>query len=399
MEGTEGQLCTRLTDGLRRDDTDCFTLLDHLTGSEVTSVTLRTNTMLGFTGEYGTDNNLFDTCCFDRFASSLTDLFAGSDDEVTVVIMDIVYGYTTEDTGGEGCFDVTVLVFDRTCCNTTEGTTVFLIDDDIMRYIDETTSEVTGIGGLQGGICQTLTGTVGRDEVLEHGHTLFKVRDNRVLDVGTCIGRAGFHRLGHNTTDTGELFDLTGITTGTGVHHHVNGVESFVRLRHMLHNDLGQLLIDLFPGINGLTITLIVTDETVDVVEVELIDGRITLGYELLTLLRNDDIIEVEGQTTLEGAVVTEVLDVVEEFRCASHTAGLDDIGDDGLDSALLHEHVLITDLLRHVLVDDDTSRCGLDELTLDTHFDFCVDVGPSFVEGDDRLLFGVEHETFTLRA
>ena len=240
---------------------------------------------------------------------------------------------------------------------------------------------------------------MGRDEVLEHGHTLFEVRDNRVLDVGTCIGRAGFHRLSHNTTDTGELFDLTGVTTGTGVHHHVHGVESLVRLSHMLHNDLGQLLIDIFPSINGLTITLIVTDETVDVVEVEFIDGRVTFGYELLTFLRNDDIIEVEGQTALESAVVTEVLDVVEELSCTSDTACLDDVGDDRLDRTFLHEHVLIADLLGHVLVDNDTTRGGLDQFAVDTHFHFGVDVCPSFVEGDDGFLFGVEGETFTFCA
>ena len=101
--------------------------------------------------------------------------------------MDVVYRYTSEDTGRQRSFYVTVLVLDCTCCDTTERTTVFLVDDDIVRYIDETTCEVTGIGRLQSGIGKTLTGTVRRDEVLQHRHTFFKVRDNRVLDVSTRV--------------------------------------------------------------------------------------------------------------------------------------------------------------------------------------------------------------------
>ena len=164
-----------------------------------------------------------------------------------------------------------------------------------MRHIDETTCEVTGISRLQSGIRQTLTGTVGRDEVLEHGHTFLEVRENRVLDIGTGVGRAGLERLTHDTTDTCELLDLVGVTTCTGVHHHIYRVESFVRLLHVLHDDTLEFLIDLFPSINGLAVALVVGNETVDVVEVDIIDNGITLGDLLFLLLRDDDIIEVEG--------------------------------------------------------------------------------------------------------
>ena len=55
VEGTHGQLCTRLTDGLCRDDADCLTDLNRLTGCHVGTVALRTHTDMGLTGQDGTD--------------------------------------------------------------------------------------------------------------------------------------------------------------------------------------------------------------------------------------------------------------------------------------------------------------------------------------------------------
>ena len=55
MERTHGQLCTRLTDGLCRDDADCLTDLYRLTGCHVGAVALRAHTDMGLAGQDGTD--------------------------------------------------------------------------------------------------------------------------------------------------------------------------------------------------------------------------------------------------------------------------------------------------------------------------------------------------------
>jgi hypothetical protein len=47
--------------------------------------------------------------------------------------------------------------------------TIFFHDHDILRYIYQTTSQVTRIGCFQGRIGQTFTGTVSRDKVLQYG--------------------------------------------------------------------------------------------------------------------------------------------------------------------------------------------------------------------------------------
>ena len=83
-----------------------------------------------------------------------------------------------------------------------------------MSHVDKTAGKVTGIGGLKRGVGKTLTGTVGRDEVLKHRQTLLEVRKNRVLDDLTTFGTA-LLRFRHKTTHTGELTDLVLRTTRT----------------------------------------------------------------------------------------------------------------------------------------------------------------------------------------
>ncbi|MBQ9892476.1 MAG: hypothetical protein IJM35_04905, partial [Bacteroidales bacterium] len=59
---------------------------------------------------------------------------------------------------------------------------VFFGDDHIVGDVHQTAGQVTGISRLEGGIRQTLTGTVRRDEVLEHRHSFLQVGNDRVLD-------------------------------------------------------------------------------------------------------------------------------------------------------------------------------------------------------------------------
>ena len=52
---------------------------------------------------------------------------------------------------------------------------VVLADDELLRDVDETTGQVAGVGGAQGGVGETLAGTVGGDEVLEDREALTEV--------------------------------------------------------------------------------------------------------------------------------------------------------------------------------------------------------------------------------
>ena len=98
MERTEGQLCTRLTDGLSSDHTDSLTLLNHLAGSEVTAVTLHADTMLALAGEHRTNLHTLNGRVFDGLCDRLCDLLTGSDNKLTCGGMDdVVYRHTTKD--------------------------------------------------------------------------------------------------------------------------------------------------------------------------------------------------------------------------------------------------------------------------------------------------------------
>ena len=237
VECTQRQLCTRLTDGLCSDDTDSFALVDHTTGGKVTSVTLGTNTTLGLTGQYGTDFYAFNRRIFNLLRNGLRDFLTGSDNQFARSGMDnIVNGNTSQDAFVERRDDLIVVLQSRTN-QSTERSAVFFIDDHIVRHIDQTTSQVSGVGCLQCRIGQTLTCTVRRDKVLQHGKTFLKVRKNRVLD-NLCTFCTGFLRLRHQTTHTGKLTDLFFRTTGTGIQHHEYGIEALVVFRNRLHQDV-----------------------------------------------------------------------------------------------------------------------------------------------------------------
>ena len=276
-----------------------------------------------------------------------------------------------------------------------------------MGNVYETAGEVTGVGRLQGGIGKTLTGTVRRDKVLEHGHAFLKVRKNRVLNNLRAFG-TGFLGLGHKTTHTGELGNLVGTTTGTRVEHHEHSVETLVGFGHLLHEGLFQVGIDVRPSIDYLIVTLVVGDETHVVVHRDLVDFLVTALHDVSLFGRNDDIVEVERQTAFVGLAVTEVLDTVEELAGAGHTHGLDDAGNDVAQGLLGDNGIDITYFDGDNLVDDNAAHRGLDEVLIDVafliyiiyhHLNGGMHVDAALVEGDDGFFGTVEGEAGAFRA
>ena len=83
------------------------------------------------------------------------------------------------------------------------------------------------------------------------------------------------------------------------------------------------------PGVDDLVVTLVVGDETHVVVLHDLLHFGISFLDERLFLRGDDHILQVEGETSLEGHGVTQVLDVVEVLCRACHATGLDHLADD----------------------------------------------------------------------
>ena len=273
-----------------------------------------------------------------------------------------------------------------------------------MRYVHQTTGQITSVGSLHSGISQTLTGTVSRDEVLQHRHTLLEVRQNGVLNDLSTLG-ACLLGLGHQTTHTGELTDLVLTTTGTGVEHHEYGVEALVGLGHLLHQNVAKVVVDMCPGIDNLVVTLVVGNETHVVVLGNLLNLGITLLHQVFLRLRDNDIVEVERQTSLVSHAVTEVLDTIEELTGLSETNVLDDVGNDVAQRLLRDDLVDIAHLLGDDAVYDDTTDRGLHHMTaglaindiVDNDLHLSVQVTPTLVMGNDSLLRTVEGQALTL--
>ena len=175
VERTERKLRTRFTDRLRRDNADGFAFLHHAAGGKVAAVALHADAVLAFAGEDGADFYAFDGRCLDFGGNGFGNFFAGGNDELARGGVDnVVNGNAAENALAEGGNDF-VAVFEGGADETAQRAAVFLGDDDIVGNVYETAGEVTGVGRLQGGIGKTLTGTVRRDKVLEHGHAFLEV--------------------------------------------------------------------------------------------------------------------------------------------------------------------------------------------------------------------------------
>ena len=293
MECTQCQLCTRFTNRLGSNYTDSLTFLNHMVRSQITAVTFRANSLLRFASQYRTDFNTFDRRLLYLLSDIFCNFFTTSNQQFSGLGMyDIMYGYTTKDAFVQGSDNFIVVL--KVCTNqSAERTAILFINNNIMRNIYQTTSQISGIGSLQCGIGQTFTGTVGRDKILQYGKSFFKVRQNRVFDdlatFGTC-----FLRLSHQTTHTGKLTNLLFRTTGTGIKHHVHRIETLIIRRNCLHQNVRQLRVNMCPDINHLIVTFVIGNETHVIVIDHLLNFIVTSLNKCLFLFWNDNITQVE---------------------------------------------------------------------------------------------------------
>ena len=261
MECTKGKLGTGLTDSLSGDDADRFAFLNHFAGSKVAAVAFGADAVFCLTGENGADFHFLQRGFFDDFADIFGQLLASTDDEfASVGVVDVMDGGTSEQFFTKG--DDNVFTFLEGCGGqSAEGTAVFGGNDDIVGHVDETTGEVTSVSSFKSGIGKTFTSTVGRDEVLKHGEAFFKVGDNGVLD-DFVAGSTSFLRFCHQSAHTGELTNLFFTTTGTGIVHHVDGVEALVVGFELFHEGFGEAVVGSGPDVDDVVVSLVVGDKT-----------------------------------------------------------------------------------------------------------------------------------------
>ena len=83
------------------------------------------------------------------------------------------------------------------------------------------------------------------------------------------------------------------------------------------------------PCINNLVVTLVISNESHVIVHHNLVNLFVTTLNKLFFLFRDNDIAQVERQTSLISHLVTQVLDSIQEFTSTSYTDSLNNIAND----------------------------------------------------------------------
>ena len=186
MESTHGQLCTWLTDRLCSDDTDGLTNLYRLTGSHVCAIALRTHTNLTLTAQDGTDLNLLNstsgnvvyTLFHDTCSTLRSDHVVCFYKDFALFILNGLAGETTCDTILKA-LDLLLAIHETFYIHTgnlcSVLTAVHLTYDQILRYVNKTSCQVTGIGCTKSGIGKSFTSSMSGHEIFQYVQTLTEV--------------------------------------------------------------------------------------------------------------------------------------------------------------------------------------------------------------------------------
>ena len=208
--------------------------------------------------------------------------------------------------------------------------------DHVLRHVDQTTGQVTGVRGLQRRIRQALTSTVGRVEVLQHVQAFAEVRLDRRLDDRAVRTR-------HQAAHTGQLTNLRHRTTRAGVGHDVQRVHRLLVDRlafgivHLLGTDtvdhrLGNEFVGARPDVDDLVVALAGGDQTRLVLLLDLDHFLLGLFQDRLLLGRDDHVIDADRDAGAGGEAEAGVHQLIGEHHGVLQTqaavAGVDQARD-----------------------------------------------------------------------
>ena len=301
VERTHRQLCTRLTDGLCRDNADSLTFVDDVATCQVTTVAVRTYTKVGVAGYNGTYFDGVNGVLFQQIAPVLVQQRVAWNQNIRRTRLQNVFSsHTTQNAIAQRLFNIATLD-NRGHGDAFQGAAVIFSDDQVLRDVNQTTSQVTGVRRFQCGIRQTFTRTVRGDEVLEYVQTFTEVRGDRRFDDGAI-------RLRHQTTHTGKLTNLCSRTTRTGVGHHVDAVEGDLLLffavtvnngfsLQVVHHRFGYTIVRRSPDIDNFVVAFARGHQTRLELLLNLSNFCFRFADDLVFFLRDDHVIDTNGCT------------------------------------------------------------------------------------------------------
>ena len=245
---------------------------------------------------------------------------------------------------------------------------VFLADDDVLGYVDQTAGEVTGVCRTERRIGQTFTGAVGGSEVIQYGQAFTVVRLDRQFD-RTAGG------IGDQAAHAGELAHLAVVTTGTGLGHHGERVEFL----HAFLHGFAHFVRGLRPDLDDFLIPFRVGDEAAAEEILDTFDFRILFGDDLVLVGRDSDIVDADGDARYESVMEAERLDAVQQVAR-------------GLEAELAE--AVIDELAHLLLVDDDAEAFSAVASLVEEaeHFGDRVVEDHAARRGDDEAVAGDVH-------
>ena len=125
-------------------------------------------------------------------------------------------------------------------------------------------------------------------------------------------------------------------------------------------------------------------------------------------VLRNDNVSQVERQTSLKCLTITQILNIIQEFSRHVHTATFEHVTDNVTQRFFRNQRIDIRIIFRGELVQNHTTNRCFDHMpdrltvlvhVINLHLDFSMQVYGSLVESDNHFLWRIELQSFTLHA
>ena len=230
MEGAHGQLCSRLADALRSHHTHSLTTADEVTPGKIAPIAGGTDPVPCLTGHGRPDFEVIHVVFFQQVHPRLINHLPSTKELRPVTRAHDVFGDGAAENAVLQRDDYLTALNNRFAQDAVGGLAVFFGDDKILANIHQPSCQITRVGRFQRRVGQTLAGAVRRNEVLIDVKAFAEVGGNRGFDDGSV-------RLGHQAAHPRQLTNLGVAAPGTGVRHHVDGVEGFLLNRFALGID------------------------------------------------------------------------------------------------------------------------------------------------------------------
>ena len=333
MERAHGELRARLADGLRRDDAHGLALVDAIPPGQVSPIALRADAVAGRAGDGRSNQELIDGRGFQFPDRPLIQQRARLQHHRFGARRQYVNSRNpAENTFPQRLDHVTALHQGRHH-QSFIGTAVHVRDHQVLRHVHQATGQVTGVGGLQRRVGETLARAVRGNEVLQDVQALAEIGGNGRFDDRAV-------RLRHQPAHARELANLGGRAPRTGVGHHVDGIEGllpgFIALgvehalrAQFLHHRLGDMVVGSRPDIHDLVVPLAIRDQSGCVLILDLLHLLLGDLENAVLLLGDHHVVDPEGNARVSRIVEAHVHELVgkddRRLQAQLPVAGVDD--------------------------------------------------------------------------